>query len=480
MRKGSISIYLALSLTVLLSLILTLITGARNSAIRMNCECAMDLGLYSVFAEYNQELLEQYDLFFVDSSYGESQGNVANTKEHFRYYFSENVETNSKVSSIFTKDLLGISIEDIDVTNYVIASDDEGEVFKRQAALYIKDKYGTNLLKKCKEQMKVVEDNSFFTRDIASERAANQAEIDAVEIPKRKIKENEWQDVKLNNPADLINARRSSYILTGVLDPKKNLSTKAINKKDYISMRKCNAGSGMEGRSKLTSVDELLFNEYILEKCGNYSNDFKDGGLTYQVEYILEGQESDVANLERIVTKLIAVREVANVSYLFSDATKVSEAETLAIAVTSLVMLPELAEPVKVSLLLAWAYAESVYDVKELLAGNRVPLIKNANTWHYSLMGMAEPSTDGATSKDINENKINELSYQDYLRLFLMVEGGKEKTFRTMDIVEMDIRKTKDHEYFRLDTCFDDMEFQVFLVSKYGYSCNIKRHYTYM
>lgn len=480
MRKGSISIYLALSLTVLLSLILTLVTGARNSAIRINCECAMDLGMYSVFAEYNQELLEQYDLFFVDSSYGESQGNIANTKEHFRYYFNENIESNSKISSLFTKDLLGISIEDINVTDYVIASDDEGDVFKRQAALYIKDKYGTGLLKKCMNQMKVVEDNSLFTRDIASERAVNQAQIDAVEIPKRKISESEWEEVKLNNPADLINARRSSYILTGILDQEKKLSTKVINKMDYISTRKCNRGSGMEGRSENTTIDELLFNEYILEKCGNYSNDFKDGGLTYQVEYILEGEESDVANLEKIVAKLIAMREVANVSYLFSDATKVSEAKTLAIAVTSLVMLPELAEPVKVSLLLAWAYAESVYDVKELLAGNRVPLIKNANTWHYSLMGMTEPAIDGSTSKDSNENKIYDLSYQDYLRLFLVVEGGKEKTFRTMDIIEMDIRKTKDHEYFRLDTCFDYMEFQVFLVSKYGYSCNIKRHYIFM
>ena len=62
-NRGSITVYLALTLSVMLSLFLTLIEGARTNAIRMQTECAMDLSLYSVFGEYNRQLLEQYDLF---------------------------------------------------------------------------------------------------------------------------------------------------------------------------------------------------------------------------------------------------------------------------------------------------------------------------------------------------------------------------------------------------------------------------------
>ena len=56
MRKGYITVFLALSLTVILSLVFTLIEGARISAIRMKVECAADIGMNSVLAEYHREL----------------------------------------------------------------------------------------------------------------------------------------------------------------------------------------------------------------------------------------------------------------------------------------------------------------------------------------------------------------------------------------------------------------------------------------
>lgn len=72
MRKGYITVFLTLSLTLILSLVFTVIEGARISAIRMKFECVADIGMNSVLAEYHRELLEQYDLLFVDMSYGEA------------------------------------------------------------------------------------------------------------------------------------------------------------------------------------------------------------------------------------------------------------------------------------------------------------------------------------------------------------------------------------------------------------------------
>ena len=84
MRKGYITVFLSLSLALLLSLVFTVIEGARISAIRMKFECVADIGMNSVLAEYHRELLKQYDLLFVDTSYGGGTASIGNTEAHLR------------------------------------------------------------------------------------------------------------------------------------------------------------------------------------------------------------------------------------------------------------------------------------------------------------------------------------------------------------------------------------------------------------
>ena len=67
-KEGYITVYLSLSLLVMLSLIFTLIEGIRMQTIRFQTECVMDIGLNSIFAEYHRELLDQYDLFAIDTT----------------------------------------------------------------------------------------------------------------------------------------------------------------------------------------------------------------------------------------------------------------------------------------------------------------------------------------------------------------------------------------------------------------------------
>ena len=67
---GYLTVFLALSLAVLLPLILTLVEGARRNAVRMQTEIAGNIAVRSVLGEFHQELLRQYDLYFVDATYG--------------------------------------------------------------------------------------------------------------------------------------------------------------------------------------------------------------------------------------------------------------------------------------------------------------------------------------------------------------------------------------------------------------------------
>ena len=92
MRKGYITVFLSLSLTLILSLVFTVIEGARISAIRMKFEYVTDIGMNSVLAEYHRELLEQYDLLFVDTSYGGSAPSIVNTEGHLESYLQKNFQ----------------------------------------------------------------------------------------------------------------------------------------------------------------------------------------------------------------------------------------------------------------------------------------------------------------------------------------------------------------------------------------------------
>lgn len=476
--EASISVYLALTFTIMLSLILLIVEGARENAIRMKLECAMDLSLSSVFAEYNRPLLEQYDLFFIDTSYGLEGASIDRLEGHLESYLDDNFAVNEELGIM--KNLLELYTEEVTVTDYSLASDEEGLLIKRQAVSYMKDLYGSTYLEELDRQLDVVQEEGLFTRDVTAERLANQSAIDSVEIPPKQINEDEWEEVELNNPADAVNGSRG--ILSLVIDGEQELSLSGVNLSNYISARNCNQGSGLLGRERTKAAEELIFNEYLLKKCGCYTSPKETGALEYQIEYILEGKNNDIENLKAVVNKLLLIRETANVVYLFSDSVKMAEAEALAIAVTSAVAVPELAELVKVSLIFAWAYAESVYDVRSLLQGGRIPLLKSEETWHYSLSGMLDFASNTRIEGEATEGEGTEgagLSYGDYLRVFLATKEVREKTYRAMDIMEMDVRKCPGNSCFRLDTCVDYVEVKVYAGSKYGFSHEITRTYYY-
>ena len=69
MRKGYITVYLSLVTGILLALLLTIIEGVRMHTIRTQTECVMDMAMDSALAEYHREMLEQYELFFIDMKY---------------------------------------------------------------------------------------------------------------------------------------------------------------------------------------------------------------------------------------------------------------------------------------------------------------------------------------------------------------------------------------------------------------------------
>ena len=61
MKKGSITIFLALVLSLMVSLVSASIESCRMAAARAQILSSVDIGLYSLFGQYDRTLLEELD-----------------------------------------------------------------------------------------------------------------------------------------------------------------------------------------------------------------------------------------------------------------------------------------------------------------------------------------------------------------------------------------------------------------------------------
>ena len=475
MRKGYITVFLTLSLTLILSLVFTVIEGARISAIRMKFECVADIGMNSILAEYHRELLEQYDLLFVDMSYGGNRADIGNTEAHLKNYMQKNLQSERSIGGYGgVRDFLAMEAGTVNIGQYSIASDEQGRVLKRQVTDYMTDYPLGAILDKISLGVSELEKFGLDTRDIEGERGSYEAQIQEIGLPQQEVGEGIYEEVPLNNPADAANATRSSGVLNLVLEDPSQVSAVKVSTGDYISHRSLMQGTGMCAEAAAVSgePDELVFEAYLFEKCGYYGHELDKSLLKYQIEYILAGKDTDWQNLEYVAKRLLRWREVANFIYILTDGAKISAAEAMALSLTAVCLCPELAEPVKYTILLAWAYVESLQDVKTLLAGGRVPIYKTAADWKTGLNSLT--NVRGSLTADSGGRGLN---YKEYLQIMIFLENKEKRTFRAMDIMEMDIRRTAGNGRFRLDACFDTCQADLSVSSRFGYSYEMTRCY---
>ncbi len=480
--SGYLTVYMTITTMLIVSLSLALIEGVRSNGIRLETECIMDIGLNSIMAEYHRELLQQYNLFAIDASYGTDVAVKKNTENHLRNYLNRNMSLDGIfLSGILYRDFLAMSTENVEINKVAILTDDQGGVFRTLAVDAIQDDVGLGVLEEIEDWLEVIEEQELLVRDISAEKSEVDDEIMEYDGMEVQISEEEFVIVEIDNPTDVLEEKRNVGVLAWVVESEEELSTASIELENLISAR---IGQGIVNKGNMTwqrDIDEpeLLerywFQEYLLKYMEHY-NGQKDetNALQYQMEYILVGDANDINNLKSVVNRLCAIREVANAIYLFSDEVKCMEADLLANGLAAAMLVPEIAPLLKVSILLGWAYAESLYDVEVLLSGGEIPLMKTADTWHYGLSG----ALSGERDLQYHDSNVG-LSYEDYLRIFMMLTDLEVLTMRAMDMIEADMRLAYGNQYFRMDGCYVAIEATADVSSSYGYNYQITRRKSY-
>lgn len=481
-KNGYITLYLTLILGIMLSLVFLLVEGIRDKTIRTEVESVMDLSLYSIFGEYNRQLLDQYDLFFIDTSYGEGRPEVERSEEHLQYYMNENFHKEGIQNWLGFRDLTDLSCDNVEFECFMYASDNQGQVLKSQIVDYMQDRTGIETARKLLSQFGVIEDGNYLSMDISEQwNAADDTLNSMVEEKKKELIDPETGEeipIGLDNPADYVKGIKSQGILGLVLPPEKEISSMVIHPEYYLSHRDVSQGQGTlnyEENIIDKATEDFLFWEYLMEKCSSYSSNKEKAVLKYQIEYLLSGKDSDLENLEKTVEDILRIREGVNFIYLISDQGKVQEAEALAWLVSALLLSPEIEEAVKATILFAWSYAESVKDIRILLDGNRLPLLKSADTWNTPLSQLLMFTS----CLDQYEISSEGMAYEDYLRFFLSMKQEEEVLLRFMDICEMDIRVTEGNQYFQMDGCISAVKAKANISSGYGNGYEITRTYVY-
>jgi hypothetical protein len=163
-----------------------------------------------------------------------------------------------------------------------------------------------------------------------------------------------------------------------------------------------------------------------------------NGGLAYEMEYIIGGKDTDEENLVAVVNRLLAVREGLNFVYLLSDGQKREEARSLAMMVTGVTGLAPLVLLTTFFILSVWALGEALMDIRGLLAGKKVPLLKSSETWTLTIENLMKMGQNGRVETGGGSQGLN---YSAWLKILLFGDEIVQQEYRMMDMVQMNIRR---------------------------------------
>lgn len=465
--QGAMTVFFSILTVLFLSLGCTLAESARVQGARVKAAAVLDLGIFSVFGEYERELLEEYDVFGVDGAYGGGTFGAKSLQKRLDEYMSYNI-TPDRMTILTGGSLFPMDTGGSRVTEYLLLTDESGGVFRDQVVQNLKSALGTEIaagVLKARQQAEELEKagETYEQQEKAAEEGLLEAEEKQRQLEEaEKAKEQqgtgeivvvEPDKEKLENPLDLIKKIKKMGILGIVLKNPEELSAKRVTQKELPSHRKLEKGGMVWERDESGIVGEGIFQEYLFEHFSCAVDEKKEGALDYELEYLLAGKDSDEGNLKTVVNKLLLLREGANFLYLLSNTEMRHSAEALSVVLSG--GTPGLTAAIGAALLAAWAYGESLLDVRILLAGGKVPVTKTKESFRLSLENLGRLLD---VLKECGEAEGEGMDYRGYLQLLFLTGKRSSYPMRALDLIECRLRREDGLQSFQVDHCVAGME----------------------
>lgn len=489
--RGSMTVFAALSIMLVASFLFVLLEAAHQQQLHRVAQMNTSLVVESVFSNYCSPLWEKYQILALDNGMTEEQEPFVS----WEYYAADlSKESLSQRGFMRGTNHLRMDTKCAEFVAYRMLTDEDGRAYIKTISDYMRNTIGQQAIEKLAAEYQQLSgmdisdkpddtalagaDNAIAeARRLEEEKAKKEEEErkkaqEAAKKAKADKKANKKADKKAEkkaekkagteageraiepaeNPLEIIKNLWHQGTLSLVLKDAKAVSNMKEDWSDAVSKREKYTGIGLEP-IQTNATDSLLFTEYLLDHFACYTSGEAAGTLAYELEYLLCGNEKDQSNLSETVQRLLAVREAANLAYLAADASKQELAYSVALSLAGVTANPGIIYAVKCGLLAAWALAESVLDVRALLSGDKIAIIKNSAQWTSDLLHLGSVFSSFGTAT----NCQNGLSYQRYLGFLLMMQAQKV-SYRAMNIQEHVIRSKEGFEDFCMDHLVIDAE----------------------
>ena len=464
MKKGSITIFASLSMMLVASFLFAMLESARYYGLQTYIKQKSPLITESVFAEYQVKLWEDYHLLFLDGAYGGTEFSTSKVAGRASQIAKNNLTAPYSNGLWREQDLFQLNLDEVSVESYALATDCGGDFFLAQVTDYMKQNIPVESAKAIYDRIEKGRDKEEEgeSANLTIEKANNLLNGEEEETEKgiktekgTKAEKEAKTGSEAQNPMEYVLQIKENAILGTVVEDTSKLSECSIPKNQSLLERDCEKGNkAYENQSDW--YEKILLELYLKTYFSSYTNPMEGHALAYELEYIVGGKQSDRENLEQIVGRLMLVREAANVASLLSDTKKVAEAETLALAVAGFTGNPAVVKTVQIGIVGAWAYIESILDIRTLLQGGKISLIKSKSEWTSELLNMVSLITENAKAKECK----NGCTYTDYLLQFLFFMKEREQAFRAMDLMEHNLQLEQMYQNSRMDHMIVAADFQ--------------------
>lgn len=436
-----------------------------------------DLVTESVLAEYVKPLWENYHLLAGNGGNQNGEWNVLHISQSAKQIGEDNLEWQADGKRGLW--MYPLHMENAEVTNYHLITDEKGEGFYHLVVESMKSSLpmeaAETIYEKIKKMQKAEEDAGDVSLKVDEakscvEQAVKEEKADMEEGAEggRDVKVEPDQQMgqdgnEIENPLEYIGEWKATALLTLLGADASELSAKKADTGQTLEKRKKRTGNWERVPQEDAWYERILFQEYLLKYFKTYPvgkaeteqntsdrQDMRQGSLEYEMEYLIVGKASDKKNLEGVLERILLLREAANFIYLQTDAQKKGEALTLATLLVGATGNGLLVRGVQQGILAVWAFAESVSDVRSLLAGDGIPIIKTAAEWSTDVGGLSKESgfQEAKKCKD-------GLEYKDYLRVLLFLTGKAKLCYRAMDLIEWNLQAVDGYSNLRMDMLWD-------------------------
>lgn len=186
----------------------------------------------------------------------------------------------------------------------------------------------------------------------------------------------------------------------------------------------------LEGSQKAASQEEAA--------------DAQDQGVvSYGVEYVIAAKDSDRKNLKSVMNRILFSRTIFNFLTLMTDAEKKSECYATAAALVGFTGLEPLVRLTQTLILIAWAYEEGIVDTAAIFQDKAVPILKSGKEFqiqYTDLLRISKSLIQSKVKKMPKKGSLLSMDYKDYLMIFLLLRSQVKKCYRSMDLIEQDMK----------------------------------------